>query len=111
MGQLSLVDKVGIMRTKPEYVRLIGVELCARTACLLPSACSVARVDAAGRVGKGKGKGKAPNHTGKVCPVNRYRLMTSNSDKGDGDYVRLIGVNKRKGKQWDRSRSERSMSG
>ena len=37
--------------------------------------------------------------------------MTSNSDKGDGDYVRLIGVNKRKGKQWDRSRSERSMSG
>jgi hypothetical protein len=26
--------------------------------------------------------------------------MTSNSDKGDGDYVRLIGVNKRKGKQW-----------
>jgi hypothetical protein len=62
-------------------------------------------------VGSGKEKGKAPNHAGKVCPVNRYSLMTSNSDKGDGDYVRLIGVDRRKGKQWDRSRSERSMSG
>jgi hypothetical protein len=60
MGQLSLVDKVGIMRTKPEYVRLIGVELCARTACLLPSACSVTKVDAASRVGKGRGEGPEP---------------------------------------------------
>jgi hypothetical protein len=38
MGQLSLVDKVGIMMTKPKYVRLIGVGLCARKACLPPSA-------------------------------------------------------------------------
>jgi hypothetical protein len=40
--------------------------------------------------------GQAPNQSGKVCPVNRSNLMSSNGHKGDADYVRLIGVNSSK---------------
>jgi hypothetical protein len=93
MGQLSLVDKGRNMKTKPEYVPLIVVDLCARKGCVPPSARSVPRVTQ--QLGSGTDERKASNKAEKLCPVNRYNLMTSNGAKGDADYVRLIGVNSR----------------
>jgi hypothetical protein len=60
---------------KPEYAQLIGVHARTRMGRMPPSVCSIANVDALSRVGEGRGEG--PNALGKVCPVNRYSLMTS----------------------------------
>jgi hypothetical protein len=92
-GPLSLVDKGRALRTKPEYVRLIVVNLRASKGYVSPGRGRWPRLPQ--QTGVGKEEGAAPDQPAKVCPANRYNLMTSNGHKRDADYVRLIGVNSR----------------
>jgi hypothetical protein len=69
------------MGTKRVYVQLIVVILCALRRRLPLSAGLMAEVEATNRVVQGQGK--AWSHPGKVCPANRYNLMTSNVDSGE----------------------------
>ena len=54
-------------------------------------------IEATSRVRKGS-EGRLQTTLEELCPVNLYNPMTSSVDKGDRNYVRLIGVNGRQRK-------------